>query len=167
MTAVIGVTKASSFFGVLHHAGHRLGRYRYHFESNVVFELLYGIWLVGINFTLQKSLQKNFCVIKSSSNQILVASQYRFFQHCTSRDIGCPPKFPDLIPQKFFLWRFLKCKIYANKPKTIEELKNYIRGDVAEISPETLVNVMENAKKRARFCLSNDGGHLIDAVFKN
>ena len=36
---------------------------------------------------------------------------------------------------------------------------------MAAISPETLANVMENAKKRARFCLTNNGGHLIVIVF--
>ena len=49
----------------------------------------------------------------------------------------------------------------------MEELKNNIRGDMAEISLEMLVNVMENATERARFCLSNNGGHFIDVVFKN
>ena len=72
-----------------------------------------------------------------------------------------------MTPPDFFLWRFLKSKIYANEPKTIEELKNNIQGDMAEISLETLVNVTENSKKRARFCLSNNGGHFIDVVFKN
>ena len=58
VAAVIGETKASSFFGIFHHIGQRLGRYRCHFGSNVVFELFYGLWLIGINFTLQKSPQK-------------------------------------------------------------------------------------------------------------
>jgi len=61
----------------------------------------------------------------------------------------------------------LKSKVYANKPKTIEELKNNIRAEIAAISPETLANTMENAEKRAHFCLSNKGGHLIDVVFGN
>ena len=33
----------------------------------------------------------------------------------------------------------------------MEELKNNIRSDMAEISLETLVNVMENAKKELAF----------------
>ena len=30
---------------------------------------------------------------------------------------------------------------------------------------EMLANVMQNAQKRAAFCVSNGGGHLIDVVF--
>ena len=131
MTFVIGETKASFFFGIFHHIGQRLGRYRCHFGSNVVFELLYGIWLVGINFALQKSRQKEFQwnQIRKSWWPVNIA----FFQHHTSRDIDCPLRSPDLTPPDFLLWRFLKSKIYANKPKTIEELKNHIRGDMAII----------------------------------
>ena len=137
MTAVIGETKASSFFVIFHHIGQRLGRYRCHFGSNVVIELLYSIWLVGINLTLQKSRQKEF-----RCNQIRKSwwpVNITFFQHHTSRDIDCPPRSPDLTTPDFFFSRFLKSKIYANKPKTIEELKHNIRGDMAEISLETLV----------------------------
>jgi hypothetical protein len=82
-------------------------------------------------------------------------------------DIDWPPRSPDLTAPDFFLWGFLKSKIYANKPKTIEELKNNIRAEIAAISPETLANTMANAEKRAHFCLSNKGGHLIDVVFRN
>ena len=58
VAAVIGETKSSSFFGIFHHIGQRLGRYLCHIASNVVFELFYGLWLIGINLTLQKSTQK-------------------------------------------------------------------------------------------------------------
>ena len=43
VAAVIGETKASSFFGIFHDIDQRLERYLYHIASNVVFELLYGI----------------------------------------------------------------------------------------------------------------------------
>lgn len=82
-------------------------------------------------------------------------------------DIDWPPRSPDLAAPDFFLWGFLKSKVYANKPKTIEELKNNIRDEIAAISSETLAHTMENAEKRAHFCLSNKGGHLIDVVFGN
>ena len=80
-------------------------------------------------------------------------------------DIDWPPRSPDLTPPDFFLWGFLKSRVYANKPKTIEDLKDNIRTTMAAISPEMLVNVMENAKKRAHYCISNKGGHLVDIVF--
>ena len=37
-------------------------------------------------------------------------------------------------------------KVYTNKPKTIEALKDNIPAEMATMSPETLDNVMENAE---------------------
>ncbi|XP_017795069.1 PREDICTED: uncharacterized protein LOC108576567 [Habropoda laboriosa] len=74
---------------------------------------------------------------------------------------------PDLTPPDFFLWGYLKSKVYASKPQTIDELKANIRAEIIAIPPEMLEKVMENAAKRAHFALDNKGGHLIDVVFKN
>lgn len=81
-------------------------------------------------------------------------------------DIDWPPRSPDLTAPDFFLWGFLKSKVYANNPKTLDELRNNIRAEIAAISPEMLTNVMTDAKKRAKFCIRNKGGHLIDVIFK-
>ena len=102
-----------------------------------------------------------------SNAGILVDSQYPGTCVLKKIDIDWSPRFPDLIPPKFFLSGFLKSKVYANNPNTIQELKNNIRAEMETISPETLANVMENASKRSRFCLTNNGGHLIDIVFGN
>ena len=123
------------------------------------------IWYLACRHKLHSSKIPTKRISVESSPKILVASQYRFFSAPHVPEYWLFTKIPGF--DSIGLWRFLKSKIYANKPKTIEELKNYIRGDVAEISLETLVNVMENAKKRVRFCLSNNGGHFIDVVFKN
>ena len=37
-----------------------------------------------------------------------------------------PARSPDLTPMDFFLWGYLKDKVYAAKPATIEDLKNEI-----------------------------------------
>ena len=57
--------------------------------------------------------------------------------------------------------------VASQYPWTIEELKDNIRAEMAAILFETPANVMENAKKRARLFLTNNGGHLIDIVFGN
>ena len=68
-------------------------------------------------------------------------------------DLEWPPRSQDITVPDFFLWGYLKRKVYASKPKTIDELKCNIRAEIAAI------------KKRAAFCVSNGGGHLIDVVF--
>jgi hypothetical protein len=40
-----------------------------------------------------------------------------FIKHGRSRDdIGCPPPSPDLTPCDFFLWGYLKAKVYEQRP---------------------------------------------------
>lgn len=80
-------------------------------------------------------------------------------------DIDWPPRSPDLTPLDFFLWGFLKGKVYTNKPQTIEQLKVNIREDIAAIQVETCENVMQNVLQRARICMVSRGGHLNDIVF--
>ena len=45
-------------------------------------------------------------------------------------DFTWPLRSPDLTALYFFLWGYLKCKVYANMPKTIQELKAIIREEV-------------------------------------
>ncbi|KOC60664.1 hypothetical protein WH47_07117, partial [Habropoda laboriosa] len=59
-----------------------------------------------------------------------------------------PQRSCDLTPLNFFLWGFLKSKVYANDPKTIDELKNNITAAINEIEFQLCENVMENLVKR-------------------
>ena len=81
-------------------------------------------------------------------------------------DISWPPRSPDLTPPDFFLWGYLKGKVYINKPNTLQELKNNIIAEINGITPDILQNVMENTVKRIRMCFVNDGKHLEDIIFK-
>lgn len=81
-------------------------------------------------------------------------------------DLRWPPRSPDLTAPDFFLWGYLKEKVYVNKPRTLQELKNNIRDEIAAITPETLNNVMKNVIKRAHFCQQAGGGHLANLIFQ-
>jgi len=50
-------------------------------------------------------------------------------------DIGWPTRSPDLTPCDFILWGYLKAKVHACCPGTIEQLKEGIRQEVAAIPP--------------------------------
>ena len=81
-------------------------------------------------------------------------------------DFEWPPRSPDLTAPDFFLWGYLKSKVYVNKPRTLDKLKANIRQEIAAISAETLVKTMENAAKRALLAMQAQGGHLRDIIFK-
>ena len=55
-----------------------------------------------------------------------------------------PSRSPDLSMCDFYLWRFLKSRINAGKPRTLGELKTAICENIQEIGEETLVKVEAN-----------------------
>ena len=91
-----------------------------------------------------------------------------FPNHIISKigDVRWPPCSLDLTPPDFFLWGYLKDKVYANNFQTIEALKENIRHEIAAISPETLRNAIENTVRRARVCAHERDGHLADMIFR-
>ena len=84
-----------------------------------------------------------------------------------SGDLDWPPRSPDLTPPDFFLWGYLMSKVYVNKPRTVEELKDNIREEIAAVPAEMLAKTMENAAKRAQNVINARGDHLRDNIFKN
>jgi hypothetical protein len=83
---------------------------------------------------------------------MVVSSSKRFsrtinpiFLRC---DIGWPARSPDLTPCDFFLWGFLKAKVYARRPGTIEQLKEAIRQEIAAIPPAMIRKAMDNFRER-------------------
>jgi len=53
-----------------------------------------------------------------------------FPQHAISRggDVPWPARSPDLSAYGYFLWGYLKIKVFMSKPRTIAELKQSIKG---------------------------------------
>ena len=49
-------------------------------------------------------------------------------------EVNLPPRSCDLTPLDFFLWGYLKSKVYANKPTTVQQLKDEIRRHIGEIA---------------------------------
>jgi hypothetical protein len=56
--------------------------------------------------------------------------------------------------------------VYEKKPRTVVDLKQNIREDVAAISPNMLQRVVQNFQKRLGECVDNKGCHLTDTVFR-
>ena len=92
-----------------------------------------------------------------------------FPQHVVSRfgDVPWPPRSPDLSACDFFLWGYLKSKVYVRKPRTVDDLKVPIREEIATVPQEMLVNVMQNFEERLRTSVRQEGRHLSDIIFRN
>jgi len=66
-----------------------------------------------------------------------------------SRFGGVPwsPRSPDLSKCDFFLWGYLKSRVYTHKPRTLNDLKEAIRQEIRPIDRQLLARVMDDFKK--------------------
>ena len=85
----------------------------------------------------------------------------------TSRfgDVPWPPRSPDLSSCDFFLWGYLKCRVYTHKPRNLKELKDAIWQEVLTIDQQLLPRAMDDYKQRNENCIQEYGRHLNDIIF--
>ncbi|MEM8940500.1 MAG: hypothetical protein AAGC64_14275 [Bacteroidota bacterium] len=82
-------------------------------------------------------------------------------------DVNWPARSPDLSPLDFFLWGYLKSKVYKNNPTTLQDLKRNITAEINMISADTLWKVMHNSMiERVHECSRQAGDHIKGIVFK-
>ena len=103
-----------------------------------------------------------------TSRRSLGILQDMFPSHVISRrgDIGWPPRSPDLNPCDFFLWSYVKSKVYERRPSTLEHLKAAITEEIDAIPQNMLERVMINFRERLQNCIDIGGRHLRDIIFK-
>ena len=71
-----------------------------------------------------------------------------------------PPRSPDLSTCDFYLWGCLKGKVYANNPKTLEDLKENIRDEIRRIDTAELHRMYDNILQRTQKCIDVQGDHF-------
>ena len=103
-----------------------------------------------------------------TSNLTLPVVQEIFPNKLISRrgDIPWPPRSPDLTPCDFFLWGYLKSRVYHNKPTTISQLKDNIHEEIAAIHRSMCQRVFQSLRNRLQECQRRDGAYLDDVIFK-
>lgn len=77
-----------------------------------------------------------------------------------SPNMPWPPRSPDLSPCDFFLWGFLKSKVYRTRPNNIDELKSRIRDAFAQVTDEMREKTVLEYRERLERVIENDGGHV-------
>ena len=68
--------------------------------------------------------------------------------------VGWPARSPDLSPYDFFLWGYLKEKVFKHRPRSLEDLKERIRQEIDAIPPEITRRVMKNFRERLQQCVA-------------
>jgi hypothetical protein len=89
-----------------------------------------------------------------------------FDMHFEGRWIGrrgpleWPARSPDLTSTDFVLWGVLKDLVCKNKLRNVDELKDTIRDNFADISVELCLKTCLSVVGRVRECLARDGQHF-------
>ena len=85
---------------------------------------------------------------------------------CSQRgDVPWPPRSPNLSMCDFFLWGYLKSRVYEGKQRTLE-LKGAIRKQIGMINQELLERVEANFRERLQMCILQNGHYLSDIIFR-
>lgn len=71
--------------------------------------------------------------------------------------IEWPPRSPDLTPLDYFLWGYLKERVYKIRPVNIEDLKQRITNEMNTITVEMLRNVRDAFPLRLAHCQAEEG----------
>ncbi|GFW91118.1 uncharacterized protein TNCV_1759921 [Trichonephila clavipes] len=67
---------------------------------------------------------------------------------------------PDLRPTDFWLWGYLKSRVYLSSPSSMLELKGAIRIEVSSIHPDTLHSAVAGFVTRLECLFPCGGGHV-------
>ena len=67
---------------------------------------------------------------------------------------------PDLNPLDFWFWGTAKGKIYANRPQTLDDLKQNVAHYATEITNDTWEKVGQNFCIRVKACFNKNGAHI-------
>ncbi|GFY01695.1 uncharacterized protein TNCV_2608781 [Trichonephila clavipes] len=70
------------------------------------------------------------------------------------------PRSPDLTPADFWLWGYLKSRVYLSGPSSLSKLKDVIRREVSSIHPNMLHSAVAELVTRLECLLPCGGGHV-------
>ena len=71
-----------------------------------------------------------------------------------------PPRSPDLNPLDFFLWGYLKSKVYSPLPLTLAQLEQNIRREVAALDPNMVLRALRDVRERCQAVIAANGGYI-------
>ena len=76
-----------------------------------------------------------------------------------------PPQSCDFTPLDYYLCGAVKDKCYADKPETIDALKDNIHEAIGETQLHTIDNVLKNWTDRVGYCIASRGSHMNVIIF--
>ena len=75
-------------------------------------------------------------------------------------NIPWPPRSPDLTPMDFFVWGFIKSKVYTKNYRNLVDLKAAIRSAFQLITKQMVSDTLDNLERRLQLVVLNGGRHV-------
>ena len=72
-------------------------------------------------------------------------------------DVEWPPRSPDLTPLDFFLWGYLKQKVFITPPANLPELRMRIVNEVNDLCHHSVFQAM---RTKVQKCIAKNGSHI-------
>ena len=94
-----------------------------------------------------------------TSNASMSEIQSSFGDRVISKGLW-PPRSPNLTPPDYLLWRYLKGRVYHNKPRTIDALEANITEEIQAVTADVLARNFQNMARWVQSCLDANGGHF-------
>ena len=93
------------------------------------------------------------------ARDVRVLLDVEFPRHWIGRrgEIEWPARSPDLTPLDYFLWGFLKSRVYETKPNNLDELRNRILEEAALIDRDMIRRAVSNFYDRIAHCQAVNG----------
>ena len=79
-----------------------------------------------------------------------------------NHDTEWPARSQDLTPCDYFLWGYMKGKVFSTPPATIEELRERIvrEFDLLKRRPAMVRSAMRHMESRVNLCIEREGQHV-------
>lgn len=120
--------------------------------------------LNNLNFDLNKVWFQHDGAPAHYSRQVREFLNIAFPQRWIGRggEIQWPPRSPDLSPNDFSYWGFMKTKVFSGELENIDQLKRTIIQVSQTFTPQMVNSVLNNFYNRLGYCLAVNG-----SIFEN
>ena len=77
-------------------------------------------------------------------------------------DVEWPPRSPDITPCDFFLWGYIKDKVFSTPPRDIDDLRQKIIREFNALrdQPAFVSRAVRDMHRQTMLCVAREGGHV-------
>lgn len=98
-------------------------------------------------------------------HRIVTARLRQLFGHqvvAFDHEVEWPARSPDLTPCDFFLWGYIKSRVFTTPPPNVFSLRERIiqEFELLQQNPDLVARAVRSMRRRAQLCLDREGGHV-------